>query len=293
MTQRQLTRARPPSATLPRDAERQESSATTSPARADLRQGINLTRELALTQFKLKYTGSVLGYVWSLAKPLMIFAIMYFVFDILLNAGAGQPSFPMQLLLGIVIWTFFAETTSTALSSVVANGNLIKKAYFPRHVIVLASTLSALMTFVINLVLVVIVGLFLGQMQIGLASLLILPLAVELYIAALGAGLLLSALYASYRDLGHLWEIALQLGFYGSAVVYPLTFKARLADVMAANPIAQTINDARHVLVSRTVPWTSTVVGWRFVIPLVIAVSTLALGWTVFQRMAPRFAETL
>lgn len=265
-----------------------------APSPADeMRRSVNLTRELALTQFKLKYTGSALGYVWSLAKPLMIFAIMYFVFAVLLGAGRGQPSFPMQLLVGVVLWTFFAETTGTALASVVANGNLIKKAYFPRHVLVLASTLTALMSFVINVVLVIVVGVALGQMDIGPQSLLLLPLAVELYMVALGCGLLLAALFASYRDLGHIWEISLQLLFYGSAVVYPLTFKAKLANFMALNPIAQVINDTRHVLVSRAVPWTSTVVGLRIAIPVVLAFAVLGLGWAVFARLAPNFAEAL
>lgn len=282
-----------PQATHVEGADRDSPVGSAPELRSGLRRSVNLTRELALTQFKLKYTGSALGYAWSLAKPLMIFAIMYFVFAVLLGAGKGQPSFPMQLLLGVVIWTFFAETTSTALSSVVANGNLIKKAHFPRPVLVLASTLTALMTFLINVSLVVVVGLALRQVDVGPASLVLLPLIVELYVVALGCGLLLAALYARYRDLGHLWEIALQLLFYGSAVVYPLTFKARLADFMAINPIAQTINDARHVLVSRSVPWTATVVGMRVAIPLAVSVIVLAIGWSVFQRMAPNFAETL
>src|SRR5207237_929860 len=93
---------------------------------------LNLTRELAVTQFKLKYTGSVLGYLWSLLKPMMVFGIMYAVFDRLLNAGRTSDRFTLQLLIGIVVWTFFAETTVTAVNAIVVNGNLINKASFPR-----------------------------------------------------------------------------------------------------------------------------------------------------------------
>src|SRR5262249_44780881 len=101
---------------------------------------LNLTRELAFTQFKLKYTGSALGYLWSLMKPLMLFGIMYIVFDHILRAGAGAPEFPIQLLLGIVVWNFFVESTSTAMNSIASAGNLIRKAYFPRWILVLSST---------------------------------------------------------------------------------------------------------------------------------------------------------
>src|SRR2546422_778330 len=99
---------------------------------------VNVTRELAVTQFKLKYTGSVLGYMWSLVKPLMVFGVMYVVFAILLNTGRGTVNFPLQLLVGVVLWMFFAETTSTAVSAVASNGSLVNRAFFPRSILVLA-----------------------------------------------------------------------------------------------------------------------------------------------------------
>ena len=111
---------------------------------------VNLIRELSITSFKLKYTGSALGYVWSLVKPLMLFGIMYLVFSILLRVGKNDVNFPVQLLIAIVAWTFFTEATSTAMNAVAGNGELIRKAYFPRWILVVASTTSSMLTFAIN-----------------------------------------------------------------------------------------------------------------------------------------------
>src|SRR5665213_1425548 len=140
------------------------------------RSNVNLTRELAVTTFKLKYTGSVLGYAWSLFKPLLIFGTTYLVFAVFLHVGRGSPAenFPVELLLGIVVWTFFAEATATSTASVVANGRILSKAYFPRWILVVASTLSVTMTLSVNMVLILAVGLPLGWFHVGLYTL-VLP----------------------------------------------------------------------------------------------------------------------
>ncbi|TMD92908.1 MAG: ABC transporter permease [Chloroflexi bacterium] len=190
----------------------------TPPAGSGMRRHLNLTRELAVTQFKLKYTGSVLGYLWSLLKPMMTFGIMWAVFERLLHAGRTSDRFTMQLLVGIVIWTFFAETTITAVNAIVVNGNLINKASFPRAILVVASSLTALMTFAINLTLIVLIAGASHQLTLGWHSLAAIPLLIELYVLVIGISMLLSALFVFYRDLGHIWEIFTQLLFYGSAV---------------------------------------------------------------------------
>ncbi|MEA2671240.1 MAG: type transport system permease protein [Chloroflexota bacterium] len=258
---------------------------------------LNLTRELAVTQFKLKYTGSVLGYLWSLLKPMMVFAIMYAVFDRLLHAGRTSDRFTLQLLIGIVIWTFFAETTVTAVNAIVVNGNLINKASFPRAILVVASSLTALMTFAINLSLIVVIAGAARQLSLGWHSLLALPLLLELYALVIGISLILSALFVFYRDLGHIWEIFTQLLFYGSAVVFPLSrdiLHSRV-ELVALNPVAQIIEDLRHALVTQDprVPWTATILGPAMAVPLLIVVVVLVIGVILFRRLAPHFSESL
>jgi ABC-2 type transport system permease protein len=258
---------------------------------------LNLTRELALTQFKLKYTGSVLGYLWSLLKPMMVFAIMYAVFDRLLHAGRTSDRFTLQLLIGIVIWTFFSETTVTAVNAIVVNGNLINKASFPRAILVIASSLTALMTFAINLSLIVVIAGAARQLSLGWHSLLAVPLLIELYALVIGISLILSALFVFYRDLGHIWEIFTQLLFYGSAVVFPLSrdILHSKVELVALNPVAQIIEDLRHALVTQDprVPWTATILGRATPVPLVIVVAVLVIGVVLFRRLAPHFSESL
>jgi ABC-2 type transport system permease protein len=258
---------------------------------------LNLTRELAVTQFKLKYTGSVLGYLWSLLKPMMVFAIMYAVFDRLLHAGRTSDRFTLQLLIGIVIWTFFSETTVTAVNAIVVNGNLINKASFPRAILVIASSLTALMTFAINLSLIVVIAGAARQLSLGWHSLLAVPLLLELYALVIGISLILSSLFVFYRDLGHIWEIFTQLLFYGSAVVFPLSrdILHSKVELVALNPVAQIIEDLRHALVTQDprVPWTATILGRATPVPLLIVVAVLVIGVVLFRRLAPHFSESL
>jgi ABC-2 type transport system permease protein len=267
-----------------------------SPRPSTFGSNLNLTRELAVTAFKLKYTGSVLGYAWSLIKPLLIFGMMYLVFVVLLLRGRnlGSQDFPVQLLVGIVVWTFFADATGSSVSAVVGNGHMVRKAYFPRWILVVASTLSATMTLVVNLLLVVVVGLPLGWFHVGLHTLILPFLFLELYVLVLGIGLLLSALFVFYRDLGHVWEITLQLLFYGSAIVFPLTLvHGGLQALMIFNPTTQIIEDMRRALVTTTIPWSHDILGWLAIVPIVAVVAICAVGLFTFSRLSSKFAEAL
>jgi ABC-2 type transport system permease protein len=126
-----------------------------------------LLRELVITDFKLRYQGSVLGYVWSLLKPLMLFAIMYVVFIHFLRFGNGIPHFAVALLLGIVMWTFFTEATNQGMQAIVGRGDLIRKINFPKYIIVISGTVSALINFLLNLVVIIIFMIFDGVDLVG------------------------------------------------------------------------------------------------------------------------------
>jgi ABC-2 type transport system permease protein len=277
---------------LPTDA----GAATSSELRrGTLRRHANLTRELAISQFKLKYTGSVLGYMWSLVKPLMMFGILYVVFVRLFHIDRNSPNFVFQLLFAIVLFTFFQETTQAAMNSIASNGNMIRKAYFPRSILVVAATLSSLLTFFINLTLIVIIAGALGKLSLSLDSLLAPLFIIELYLLVLGISLLLSSLFVFYRDLGHIWEIFMQLLIYASAVIYPIDpiVPKRLQAWVLVNPVAQIIEDMRRALVTSQIKWTVEFMGVAYVAPFAIVVVTLALGFYVFNRLTPRFAEYL
>ena len=282
----------------PRVAERSARAEALTPFRLH----INITRELAVTAFKLKYTGSVLGYAWSLLKPLMIFGIMYFVFNDLLGTGKGTVDFPLQLLVGVVLWTFFSETTSSAVGSVASNGTLVQRASFPKSILVLATAATASMTFLINISLIVVVAAPLGQLHLGLQSLVAIPLVLELGALTLGVSLLVACLFVFFRDLGHLWDILLQVLFYGSAVVFPIVSTAQrlpltggIRLMLLMSPLTQIIEDMRHALVTPRAPWTVQIVGGagRFLIPIGFVVLTLIAGVVLFRRLAPTFAENL
>jgi ABC-2 type transport system permease protein len=258
---------------------------------------LNLVRELSITQFKLKYTGSALGYVWSLVKPLMLFGIMYLVFSLLLKVGKDDTDFPVQLLIAIVAWTFFTEATSTAMNAVAGNGDLIRKAYFPRWILVVASTTSALLTFAINTTLVLVVTLVLGHLDLTLRSLLAPLYYLELIVLVLGLSLLLSSLFVFFRDLGHIWEIVSLVLFYGSGVVFPIMLikATTLLDLAGLNPVAQIIQDLRYSLVQSSVLNHSMVslIGALVIIPILISVAAFIIGFLVFSRLTPKFAESL
>lgn len=266
-----------------------------------VQRNLNLIRELAITNFKLKYTGSALGYLWSLVKPLMLFGIMYAVFARLLKAGAGAPEFEVQLLFAIVLWNFFVESTSTAISSVASAGNLIRKAYFPRWILVVSSTLTALMTFVINTCLILLITIPIGHMHPSLRSLLAPLFFLELVALITGLSLLLAALFVFYRDVGHIWEIVSLVLFYASSIVFPFTvfvtepgvFPARNFWFAALNPITQIVQDLRAALVDPGIHPTAHYLGAAYPVPIIVVVVVLIAGFAVFHRLTPRFAENL
>lgn len=277
-------------------SEPQAAARPVTPRPSAFRSNLNLTRELAVTTFKLKYTGSVLGYAWSLVKPLLIFGMTYLVFAVFLLRGrtVKGENFPVQLLLGIVVWTFFADATVSAVGAVVGNAHIVRKAYFPRWILVVASTLSATMTLAVNLSLMFIIGFPLGWFHVGLQTLLVPLLFVELYLLTAGIGLLLSALFVFYRDLGHVWEIMLQLLFYGSAVVFPFSLiHGGFRQLIAFNPLAQLLEDMRRALVTAVIPWSSDVLGGLLIVPCVAVCLIFAVGWLAFHRLSPKFGEAL
>lgn len=256
-----------------------------------------LLRELVITDFKLRYQGSVLGYAWSLLKPLFLFLIMYIVFGQLIKLGSVE-HYAVYLLFGIVLWTFFSEATGMGLGSIVGRGDLLRKISFPKYIIVFATTLSALINFALNLIIVAVLMVINGVHLH--ASALLLPLYVlELYVFALGIAFFLSAVNVKYRDTSHIWEIIMQAAFYATPIIYPLTVVLQksvlAAKILMLNPAAQAIQDARYALITKQTITPSQMFHTPIYIfiPFVIVILVLLLGVLYFRKNSKFFAELI
>jgi ABC-2 type transport system permease protein len=255
-----------------------------------------LLTELVRTDFKLRYQGSVLGYAWSLLRPMFMFLILYLVFAVIFKVGKDIPNYPIYLLLGIVLWNFFQEVTSQSLGSIVGRGDLIRKIRIPRWMIVLSASIGALINLSLNL-LVVLVFVFISGMDL-LATSLLLPLFIfEIYVFAVGIGLLLSALFVKYRDISYIWDVFIQAGFYATPILYPIALitNAIVQKLIFLNPMAQAIQGARNVFVTTEAitindVWENQ---WSFLMPLAIVCITLLIGILYFRSQAKDFAENL
>jgi ABC-2 type transport system permease protein len=255
-----------------------------------------LLAELVRTDFKLRYQGSVLGYAWSLLRPLLLFLILYIVFVKFLKIGAGVPHYPVYLLLGIVIWIFFLDMTTLSLGSLVGRGDLIRKISIPRWMIVFSSSISAVINLFLNLVVIVI---FMIANHVDLLeTALWLPLILaEVYLFSLGLSLFLSAMYVKFRDVGYIWEVIIQAGFYMTPILYPLSLITNLTlqKIIMLNPMAQAIQSARYAVVTHQTITGHQVFqgGWYEYIPFAIVAVVLIGGLAYFKRESKYFAENI
>lgn len=257
-----------------------------------------LLRELVITDFKLRYQGSVLGYLWSLLKPLFLFAVLYVVFVYFLRFGSDIEHFPVYLLLGIVMWTFFTEATIQGMQAIVSRGDLIRKINFPKYIIVISGTISALINLAFNLIVVFIFMIF-NQVDVH-ATILLLPFnLLELYVFSLAIAFFLSAAYVKFRDISHIWEVFLQAAFYATPILYPMSLvvgkSLEAAQIMLLNPVAQTIQDARYNTITHQ---TTTIDGliknpWYVSIPYVLVILSIIFATWYFKKSQRYFAENV
>lgn len=262
------------------------------------RYSLILLRELVITEFKLRYQGSVLGYLWSVLKPLLMFSILYFVFVYFLRVGGDIPHWPVSMLLGIVLWTFFGEITNNGLGSIVGRGDMIRKINFPKYVIVLASSISAFINLLLNFL---IIGVFMAISGVGLSwgSFMIIPYVLMLFTLGMGLAFILSAVYVKLRDLNYIWEIIMQAMFYGSAVIYPVAMileqHASIAKLILLSPVVDAIQGARHFFIDSVNPTIYTATGnfWLALIPAIITIVIAVLGAWYFKKKSPYFAENI
>ncbi len=255
-----------------------------------------LLSELVRTDFKLRYQGSVLGYAWSLLRPLLMFLILYVVFVKFLKLGNGIPHYPVYLLLGIVIWNFFVEMTMQSLTSIVGRADLIRKIKIPRWTIVVSSSVSALINFLLNLLVVVVFILF-SHVTLSSSALWFPLILIEVYVFALGLSFFLSAAYVKFRDISYIWEVGLQAGFYLTPILYPLSRipSVTLQKVLLLNPMAQSIQGARYSIITHETITVNQIFsgGYYQYIPYLIVVFVIIFGSLFFRKQSQNFAEEI
>lgn len=257
---------------------------------------VSLTWTLSVLEFRLKFFGSVLGYFWQLMRPLMLFGVLYLVFTQFVRIGGGVPYYPVVLLTGIVIHTFFAESTSLAVGSVINRENLVRKIHFPRLVIPLSVVLTSFLNFLLNFSAVFIFMVIQG-VPLRWSFLMFLPLIGAVALFSTGIAMGLSALFVRYRDVQPIWDVAVPITFYGSPVLYPIENipSVTLQHLIMCNPLAVVIQQARHSLIDPTAPSAAEAIGgaWGLLVPLAITVAVSVLGYRIFDRSAPHIAEEL
>jgi ABC-2 type transport system permease protein len=280
---------------------------------SDLRRFWSLTFTLARTEFKLRFYGSVLGYAWTLMRPLLLFSVLWVFFTKIghVNDGKlpGEKYYGAQLLGSIVLFTFFIEGTTNAVRSVVDRENLVRKIHFPRLVIPLSVVLLGMFNLALNLIVVAIFAIGAGVHP--MLSWLELPLIVgALIVFATGMAMLLSALFVHFRDIQPIWEVIAQILFYASPVIISIQTVLKafhspehqfllhhqyLLHVYMLNPLAVIFQQFRHAMITNATPSAGEVLGsWSALFgALAIVVGIFVVGFVVFNRAAARIAENL
>ncbi len=261
----------------------------------DLRRFWNLTVTLAATDFKLRYFGSVLGYFWSLARPLMFFGVLYVVFTQVLRFGGDIDHYPVYLLTSIILWTFFVDTTNGCVQCLVTREGLLRKMRFPRLVIPLSVALTALFNLGTNLIAVLVFALASG-VEPRWTWIEMVPIVACLAVFAIGIGMLLSVLFVRFRDIQPIWEVLSQILFYGSPILYVSSqYEDFEQAAVMSNPIAALLTQMRRAFIDPSAPGLVSAAGGglRAVVPFIIIAAVFALGLWIFSREAPRIAENL
>jgi len=249
---------------------------------------------ISATEFKKSFHGTAFGYVWSLVRPLMLFAVLLVVFTRIFKFEV--PNYPVLLLFNLVVFGLFQEGTGAAVGSVLAQEGIVRKTQFPRLVIPLASVMVAFFTMLLNLVAVFAFILIYGVDPMW--TWLFLPVILLLvFVLTCGASLLLSALNVRFRDIAIIWTVVAQVLLYATPIIYPFEFidPSFLRDVLLGNPFVLIFEQARTWIIDPNAPSALDIAGgWLNMLPAAaIYVLTCILGVWVFKREAPKIAERL
>jgi ABC-2 type transport system permease protein len=264
----------------------------------DLRRFVELTMTLARTDFKLRYFGSALGYVWSLMRPLLFFGVIYLFFTKIINISKGIPHYGLYLLTGIVLWNYLGEATGNCVACLVQRESMLRKVRFPRMAIPLAVSLTSMFNLAMNFITVFVFALASGLTPRA-SWLWLIPITLGFMVLATGIGMFLSASYVRYRDVQPIWDVCLQAWFYLSPIMYSAATYSKHLGVTGArfamlNPGATMLAEMGHAFISPSLPSATSVAGVAPVLGAIALIFGLfAIGWWFFTREAPRVAENL
>lgn len=262
------------------------------------RRALELLYVIAVTDFKRTYFGTALGYVWSLARPLLTFAVLLVVFTHIFHFASKVHHYPVFLLFDVVLFGFFQEATLGAVGSIVGKESIVRKTQFPRLVIPLAVVLTTMFNFALNLVVAFIFVLAFG-ISPAPAWLLIIPVLLAIFVFTSAVSMILSALYPRFRDVGIIWTVFSTALFYATPVLYPISvpgLSPQLREVIALNPLAPLFDLAQRAITNPQGPWPgSAATGGpaRLAVAIGLYVLICVLAVVIFRREAPRIAEEL
>jgi ABC-2 type transport system permease protein len=259
------------------------------------RRSAELLYLIAVTEFKRVYFGTVLGYVWSICRPLLLFGVLLAVFTQAFRLPTDVPHYAVLLLLNIVLFGFFQEATNNAVGSVVGQESIVRKTQFPRLVIPLSVVLTAIFNLALNLVVVFVFVLAFGVGPYW--TWLLFPLLLlALFVYATAVSMIVSSLYPRFRDVGIIWTVLSTALFYATPVLYPLgSVSQSLRDIIALNPLSPVFELVHKWIIDPNAAGPAALSGGyaRLLIPAAIYLATCVLGVWVFNREAPRIAEAL
>jgi ABC-2 type transport system permease protein len=259
------------------------------------RRFLHLTWIIGLTEYRLTYFGSVLGYLWALMRPLLLFGVLYTVFSQIVKFGDQIPNYPVLLLFNIVLFSFFQDSSQRAVTAVVDSEAIVRKMHFPRLVIPLSTVMTGALNLLLSLVAVFVFILAYG-VDPTWTWLLLPAILVPLIMLTSAIAMLVSSLYVRFRDVQPIWFVLSTILFYGSPVLYAIdTVPANAQRYMLFNPIAMLLEQARKWIVDPSARGcVEAIGGWKWaMVPLAIFIVVCVLGLWVFNREAPVIAERL
>jgi ABC-2 type transport system permease protein len=250
---------------------------------------------ISVNEFKKTYFGTALGYLWSLLRPLLLFAVLLFVFTQVFRLGSQVPHYPVLLLFNIVLFGFFQEATTQAVTSVVAQEGIVRKTQFPRLVIPIAPVMTALFNLCVNMV--VVLGFMIGFGVYPHGSWLAFPVIVAgLAVLTSAVSMLLSCLYVRYRDVAIIWSVFATALFYATPILYSYElFPEKYREVLALNPLTPVFIESRKLFIDPSAPGVVQAMGgWgSLLLSLGIGAAICVVSVWYFLREAPRVAEEL
>ena len=251
---------------------------------SELWENRNIIFLLSITDIKLKYKNSVLGFIWSFLEPLLMLGILYFVFSNIFKNNIEN--YPIYLLLGLIIWYMFSRGTTMGSSSLIDKSGILKTIYFRREIVVISSSITSLIMFCLEFLAF---GMFLIIFQfVPPITILLLPLLiVDLFILTLGVSLILSILYVHLRDIKFIWQVVVQAGFFVSPIFYELEMLPEsIRSIMLLNPMVPILITAQNLVLYNTLPTTNTLI-FLLVFPIFI----LIIGAKLFSMKSKGIVE--